>query len=125
MGFLLDHVDEATFKTQREVVKNDRRQRVENVPYGNVSELVLATVYPPRHPYHRGVLGSWEDLESASLGDVRGFFREHYQPGNATLTLAGALPEELRRDGPSEDEFLWRPSPSATCADEAIRCLRA
>ena len=74
---------------QREVVRNERRQTSENTPYGKASLRVPELLYPPEHPYHHPVIGSHEDLENASVDDVRGFFDQFYDPGNASLVVAG------------------------------------
>ena len=90
MGFLLDRPGfRETLDNQRDVVKNERRQRVENRPMGLMSRLVLEALYPPQHPYHHEVIGSMEDLSVASVEDVKAFFRTNYAPGNATLVIAG------------------------------------
>ena len=89
MGFLLDHVDQATLDSQRNVVKNERRQNYENAPYGLVYKYLREALYPKGHPYHELTIGTPEDLDRATLDDVRGFFRAHYVPNNATLVLAG------------------------------------
>jgi zinc protease len=89
MGFLLDHAGEETFKSQRDVVKNERRQRHENAPYGLVREFILAETFPKDHPYHLPTSGSMTDLDAASIGDVHAFFRKYYVPNNATLALSG------------------------------------
>jgi predicted Zn-dependent peptidase len=89
MAYLLDHADEATFKSQREVVKNERRQNYENAPYGMVLAFMRAELYPKEHPYHLLTIGSPEDLDAASLEDVKGFFRTNYVPNNATLVVSG------------------------------------
>jgi predicted Zn-dependent peptidase len=90
MGFLLDRpAFKETLDNQRDVVKNERRQRVENRPMGLVSKVQLEALYPPQHPYYHEVIGSMEDLSVASVDDVKSFFRVNYAPGNATLTLAG------------------------------------
>lgn len=94
MGFLLDHVDQATLDSQREVVKNERRQNYENAPYGMVHSLVLEALYPAGHPYRLTTIGTPEDLDRASLDDVRAFFRTWYVPQNATLVLAGDITPE-------------------------------
>jgi zinc protease len=91
MGTLLDHVDQATFESQREVVKNERRQNYENAPYGMVWGILRAALYPKGHPYHLLTIGTPEDLDAASLDDVRAFFRTWYVPNNATLVLVGDL----------------------------------
>lgn len=89
MGFLLDHADEKTFASQREVVKNERRQNYENAPYGLVLEQMRAEIYPPTHPYHLLTIGTPADLDAAKMDDVRDFFRTYYVPNNATLVLSG------------------------------------
>ncbi|MFO0760819.1 MAG: pitrilysin family protein [Byssovorax sp.] len=92
MGFLLDALDQASFEREREVVKNERRQRYENVPYGLVAGiLVRAALFPEGHPYHLATIGTPEDLDRASLDDVRAFFKRFYVPNNATLVIAGDL----------------------------------
>jgi predicted Zn-dependent peptidase len=95
MAFLLDHVDQQTFASQREVVKNERRQNYENAPYGMVPQYVAEALYPPGHPYHHLAIGSPEDLDAATLDDVRQFFRTWYVPNDATLVVAGDIdPDE-------------------------------
>jgi predicted Zn-dependent peptidase len=90
MGFLLDRAGfKETIDVQRDVVKNERRQRVENRPMGLVERVELEALYPPAHPYHHEVIGSMEDLTAASVEDVKAFFRTFYVPNNATLVVAG------------------------------------
>lgn len=89
MGYLLPTMDLAKVNLQREVVKNERRQRVDNVPYGRADEVILAALYPRSHPYSWPVIGSMADLSAASLADVQNFFKTYYAPNNATLTIAG------------------------------------
>ena len=89
MGFLLPTMDLPKVNLQRDVVKNERRQRVDNVPYGRADETILAALYPKSHPYSWPVIGSMTDLSAASLDDVKNFFRTYYTPNNATLTIAG------------------------------------
>jgi predicted Zn-dependent peptidase len=91
MGFLLDHVDQQTFAGQREVVKNERRQNYENAPYGMVVQYVDESLFPPSHPYHHLAIGSPEDLDAATLDDVKQFFRTWYVPNDATLVVAGDI----------------------------------
>jgi zinc protease len=81
-------VDEGVFRTEREVVKEERRMRVENQPYGRLSELIYDQAFTV-HPYKHPTIGSMADLEAASIDDVREFFRTHYVPSNAVLTLVG------------------------------------
>jgi zinc protease len=89
MGFLLDSLDLAKLNAQRDIVKNERRQRVDNQPYGRVYEIFSKAMYPPAHPYSWPVIGSMEDLSAASEEDVKNFFRLYYAPNNAYLTIVG------------------------------------
>ena len=89
MGQLLPVMDLAKLDLQRDVVKNERRQRVDNAPYGRASETILAVMYPGTHPYHWPVIGYMTDLSAASLDDVKEFFRTYYAPNNATLAIVG------------------------------------
>src|SRR5229473_3455944 len=98
MGYLLDSMTPKTVDAQRDVVKNERRQSVENRPYG-IAEVVLGELlYPDGHPYHWPVIGYMEDLTAASYDDVVAFFEKYYAPSNASLVVAGDLvPAEARR----------------------------
>jgi len=89
MGFLLDTLDIAKLNAQRDVVKNERRQSYDNQPYGRVSEIFSAAMYPKGHPYSWPVIGSMTDLSAASEEDVKAFFRIYYAPNNATLAIVG------------------------------------
>ncbi len=89
MGFLLAHADEKTFKSQREVVKNERRQNYENQAYGMLPAFVSAELYPPNHPYRLLTIGTPEDLDAATFDDVTQFFKTNYVPNNATLVISG------------------------------------
>ena len=98
MGFLVPALSQAKLDNQRDVVKNERRQRVDNVPYGLAGERLDEFLYPSDHPYHHSVIGSMADLSAASLADVSDFFRTYYSPNNASLTLAGDInPAEARK----------------------------
>ena len=80
---------------QREVVRNERRQRSENQPYGMARLRLPELLYPEGHPYHHPVIGSHEDLEAASVDDVKAFFSKFYDPSNASICIAGDFkPEE-------------------------------
>jgi zinc protease len=81
-------IDQATFDTEREVVKEERRMRVENQPYGRLTELIYGNAFTT-HPYKHPTIGSMQDLESASISDVRDFYKTYYVPSNATLVLVG------------------------------------
>ncbi|HEU4748431.1 MAG TPA: pitrilysin family protein [Gemmatimonadaceae bacterium] len=89
MGWLLPTMDLPKVDLQRDVVKNERRQGVDNVPYGRADETILAALYPKGHPYSWPVIGSMADLSAATLEDTRNFFRTYYAPNNATLAIAG------------------------------------
>jgi len=89
LGWLLPAMTQEKLDNQRDVVKNERRWRVDNQPYGDWDERIQALLYPPEHPYHHSVIGSMEDLDSASLEDVEQFFRTYYAPNNAVLSLCG------------------------------------
>ena len=98
MGWLLPAMTQEKLDNQRDVVKNERRWRVNNQPYGDWDERIQALVYPPDHPYHHSVIGSMEDLDAASLEDVEQFFRTYYAPNNAVLTLCGEFDPAQARD---------------------------
>ena len=89
MGFLLDTVDQKKLDTQREVVLNEKRQSIENVPYGRAEERLFELLYPQPNPYFGYVIGSREDLMAASVEDVKDFFRTYYAPNNASLSIVG------------------------------------
>jgi predicted Zn-dependent peptidase len=89
MAYLLPAMTQEKLDNQRDVVKNERRWRVDNQPYGDWDERLQAMMYPPDHPYHHSVIGSMEDLDAASLQDVENFFRTYYAPNNAVLTVCG------------------------------------
>ncbi|WP_435016790.1 M16 family metallopeptidase [Tundrisphaera sp. TA3] len=89
LAFLPTALDQEKFDTEREVVKNERRQSYENVPYGLAEESLLAHVFPKGHPYSWSVIGSMKDLDAATLDDLKRFFAEFYHPGNASLCVAG------------------------------------
>ena len=89
MGFLLPAMTQEDLDIQRDVVKNERRERVDNRPYAKSDELILPAIFPPGHPYSHSVIGSMEDLSAASLEDVKNFFRTYYAPNNASLCIAG------------------------------------
>ncbi|WP_437929421.1 pitrilysin family protein [Sorangium sp. So ce291] len=91
MGWLLDHANEETFASQRNVVKNERRQNYENAPYGLVPQFIRAAMFPENHPYHLLTIGTPEDLDAARMDDVQAFFKTFYVPNNATLVVAGDI----------------------------------
>lgn len=128
MGRLLPSVTQERLDNQRDVVKNEMRQAIDNVPYGRARPRLLSLLYPPGHPYSWYVLGSMEDLTAASLDDVSAFFRTHYAPNNASLVLAGdfepakarALVEKYFGSIPA-GTAVPRPQPATPRLDREIR----
>jgi zinc protease len=94
MGFFLDAVTQKKFEVQRETVKNERGQRVDNRPYGLLWERVGEAMYPEGHPYSWSTIGYLEDLDRASLNDLKKFFLEWYGPNNAVITIGGDFDAE-------------------------------
>ncbi|MBS1794295.1 MAG: insulinase family protein [Acidobacteria bacterium] len=128
MGNLLDAMSQEKLDNQRDVVKNERRQRVDNVPYGTASERIGEIMYPAGHPYHWSVIGSMEDLSAASLDDVKSFFRQYYAPNNAVLALSGDFDEKQAKQwiekyfGPiAKGADINRPAPAMPKLDGEIR----
>ena len=89
MQSLLPALTQEKLDNQREVVKNERRQRYENAPYGMAQWYLSELLYPPGHPYRHTPIGSHEDLSAATLDDVKAFFQQYYVPANATLAIVG------------------------------------
>src|SRR6202158_2915976 len=97
MGYLPDKLDQANLSNQQDVVRNERRQRVENAPYGVVEEGLFHQLFPEEHPYYGEVIGSPLDIQSAKLEDVRNFFKLYYAPNNASLAIVGDFDPEKAR----------------------------
>ena len=89
MGFLLDKLDQEKFAAQRDIVQNERRQGVDNQPYGRAFELMDFGMYPASNPYSWPVVGYIADLQHATVDDVKNFFRLYYAPSNATIAIVG------------------------------------
>ena len=128
MGNLLDAMTQEKLDNQRDVVKNERRQRVDNQPYGTSFERVNEIMYPKGHPYNWTTIGSLEDLSAASLDDVKSFFRTYYVPNNAVLVLAGSFDEKQARvwidkyfGAIAKGADVVRPNPSQPKLDGEIR----
>jgi zinc protease len=98
-------IEEKVFTTEREVVKEERRMRVENQPYGRLNEIVYDQAFTV-HPYKHPTIGSMKDLEAASIEDVRDFFRTYYVPNNATLVLVGDF--DTKEAGALVQQYLGR-----------------
>ncbi len=94
MGYLINTVTESAFYNQQEVVQNEKRQRVDNRPYGHTGWVIDKNIYPEGHPYNWQVIGELVDLQNATVEDVREFYDRFYGPNNATLVLAGDFDKE-------------------------------
>ena len=94
MGYFLNAVTQEKFEVQRETVKNERGQRVDNRPYGLLWERVGEAMFPEGHPYSWSTIGYLEDLDRASVDDLKKFFLRWYGPNNAVLTIGGDIDEE-------------------------------
>jgi len=115
MANLLPAVTQEKLDNQRDVVKNERRSVVDNVPYGTWDEKLQELLFPESHPYHHSTMGSMEDLSAAKLEDVKAFFSTYYCPNNAVLTIAGDFepgdgqPLDQVRHGHGEIDVVAQP----------------
>jgi len=89
LGYFINTVTQSVIDTEKQVVKNEKRQRVDNQPYGHNFYVIGKAIYPEDHPYNWQIIGSLDDLEAATLKDVKTFYRRWYVPNNVTLTLSG------------------------------------
>jgi len=98
MGFLAEALTQEKFDNQRDVVKNERRQSYENVPYGRAIQMIFENLFPKGHPYSWLVIGSQEHLDAATLEEVKAFFNTYYTPNNCSLVVGGDFEvEETKR----------------------------
>ena len=97
MGYLLDDLDQGKLSNQQDVVRNERRQSVENQPYGIVEEALFHQLFPQGHPYYASVIGSHADIQAAKLEDVKNFFKLYYAPNNASLVIVGDIDKAATR----------------------------
>lgn len=125
---LLPAMTQEKLDNQRDVVKNERRQRVDNQPYGASFEKIGEIMYPKPHPYNWTTIGSLEDLQAASMDDVKAFFRQYYTPNNTILVVSGDFDEKRAKQwvekyfGPiPKGEPITRPNPAQPSMDKAIR----
>lgn len=91
MGFFINTISEWGLENEKQVVKNEKRQGVDNQPYGHKQYVQLKNLYPEGHPYSWDVIGSLEDLQAATVEDVKEFYAKYYGAGNATLVIAGDI----------------------------------
>jgi len=89
LATLADHLDQSSVETQREVVKEEKRQRYDNVPYGQAMAELAALTFGPDHPYGHTTIGSMADIDAATASSAADFFRAHYRPDNAVISLVG------------------------------------
>ena len=98
MGFFINAITEADLEGEKPVVKNEKRQRVDNNPYGHRSYVIKKALYPEGHPYNWEVIGELEDLEAATMDDVKEFYEKWYGPNNGTLVIAGDFDKEVVKE---------------------------
>lgn len=89
LGFFINTVTDPVLAKEKQVVKNEKRQSIDNRPYGHNFAVINKNFYPTNHPYHWEVIGSLEDLQNATLDDVKNFYNKWYVPNNVILTIAG------------------------------------
>ena len=128
LGGLLEAMTQEKLDNQRDVVKNERRQRVDNQAYGTAFEKIGQIMYPKGHPYNWTTIGSLEDLQAASMDDVKSFFRQYYTPNNTVLVIAGDYDEKQTKKwvekyfGPiAKGAEITRPTPEQPKLDKEIR----
>ena len=97
-GYMINTVTEGTLEREKQVVKNEKRQRVDNRAYGHTGHVIRKALYPKGHPYNWTVIGDLEDLQNATLDDVREFYQQFYIPANATLVIAGDIDMQQTKD---------------------------
>ena len=98
MGFMINTVTEPVLENEKQVVKNEKRQRVDNQPYGHTNYVIDKALYPEGHPYNWQVIGSLEDLQAATITDVKEFYDKWYGPNNATMVIAGDIESQEVKD---------------------------
>ncbi len=128
LGNLLPAMTQEKLDNQRDVVKNERRQRVDNQPYGASFEKIGEIMFPKGHPYNWTTIGSLEDLQAASLEDVKSFFRQYYTAQNTILVLSGDFDEKQARTwiekyfgGIEKGGDITRPNPAQPKLEKEIR----
>ncbi len=115
MGFFINTLSEWGLENEKQVVKNEKRQRVDNQPYGHTDYVIKKSLYPASHPYSWDVIGSLEDLQNATLADVKEFYDQWYGASNATLVLTGDFetPEAKKLIEKYFGELKAKPEPKA------------
>ena len=116
LGFVINTVDEQTLEGEKQVVKNEKRQRVDNQPYGHSSGIIQKALYPKGHPYSWSVIGDLEDLQAATIEDVKEFYNEFYGPSNTTLVIAGDI--EIEETKKMVDRWFGEIKPSSNITED-------
>ena len=98
LGWFINTVTDPVLEKEKQVVKNEKRQNYDNRPYGHTSAIISKNLYPEGHPYSWTVIGSLEDLQSATLQDVKDFYNRWYVPNNVTLVIAGDFEVEQTKN---------------------------
>ncbi|MEM8771472.1 MAG: pitrilysin family protein [Pseudomonadota bacterium] len=98
LGYMINTVTVAALEREKQVVKNEKRQRVDNAPYGYTQEVIRKALYPESHPYSWTVIGALPDLQAATLDDLREFYDQYYGAGNATLAIVGDIDIEETKE---------------------------
>ncbi len=91
LGYMINTVAKNELENEKQVVKNEKRQRVDNRPYGHTGTVIAKALYPEGHPYSWPVIGELEDLQNATLEDVKEFYHKYYVPNNVTFVIAGDI----------------------------------
>ncbi|MAM19250.1 MAG: pitrilysin family protein [Christiangramia sp.] len=97
-GYMINTVTQAALEREKQVVKNEKRERVDNSPYGYTDEVIRKNLYPKEHPYNWTVIGQLPDLQSATLEDVKEFYNQYYGASNASLVIAGDIDVEKTKE---------------------------
>ncbi|SDS39741.1 M16 family metallopeptidase [Christiangramia echinicola] len=97
-GYMINTVTESALEREKQVVKNEKRERVDNAPYGYTDEIIRKNLYPEEHPYNWTVIGQLPDLQSATLEDVKDFYNQYYGASNASLVIAGDIDIEETKE---------------------------
>lgn len=114
LGYMINTVTTAALEREKQVVKNEKRQRVDNAPYGYTGEVIRTALYPDGHPYSWTVIGQLPDLQAATLTDLREFYDRYYGAGNATLAIVGDIDIAVTKE---KVEYWFgeiRPGPDVT-----------
>jgi len=117
LGFMINTVSQEALEREKQVVKNEKRQRVDNRAYGHTQSVIRKNLYPEGHPYHWTVIGELADLQAATLEDVKAFYRRYYGPANATLVIAGDI--EIDQTRALVEKWFGEISPSRPVRDLA------